>query len=146
MGLFSKLFGRGSSDDQPSAEVQAWITVAGAIAREVFGRRFATYLRAALRQSFKFASVPVIESLVARIECEIALRDSVAHSAAHRSKNEVIAQHILDAIQSLFVTAGPDMPCDPETLRNAYPRFEEGVRRIKQHLNGIHNQPKFVMR
>lgn len=117
------------------------------VAREVFGGRFATRLRAALRPIYKFASAPIIDSCVVRIERELEDRHAMtARTASLHMPGDAFARSVANAIRSLIVSAGLAAEPDEETLRASYPRFEEAVRSVKRHLQGIHDQSGFILR
>lgn len=111
------------------------------LAREIFGRRFAHHLRLHLRPRYKFAIPTEIELRVLRIENRLeALTREAEPSMADDS-----AAHVTTVIRALLAEACPEFD-DPRHVRAIYPRFEEAVRRIKNHLLGIKRQPRFVMK
>jgi len=55
------------------------------------------------------------------------------------------AAHVTSVIRALLAEACPESD-SREQVKAIFPRFEEAVRRIKNHLLGIKRQPRFVMK
>lgn len=116
------------------------------LAREIFGRRFAQHLREHLRPRFKFAMAVEIDLRVLRIENRLeALKREMEKYEAESPPHVQSAAHVTSVIRALLGEACPESD-DHEQVKAIFPRFENAVRRIKNHLLGIKRQPRFVMR
>jgi len=116
------------------------------LAREIFGRRFARRLRLRLRALYKFAEPAEIERRVHRIESRLAAATSTLNSRRPRIPPHLrSAAHVTGIIRAILAEGRPEDD-DRDIARMTYPRFENAVHRIKKHLHGIKQQPRFVMR
>lgn len=116
------------------------------LAEEVFGRRFSVALRARCRELYKFSDWTEVESRISRIEHNIAAFDT--HSAEldpALMAEEEFTRHVRSVIRALLLEA--DNPWqDTNVVRHTFPRFENTVRRIKKHLEGLRSQSNFLIR
>ena len=116
------------------------------LAREVFGKRFAHHLRQHLQLRFKFAMAVEIDLRVLRIENRLeALKREMERRGAESPPHVQSAAHVTSVIRALLAEACPESDSH-EQVKAIFPRFEEAVRRIKNHLLGIKRQPRFVMK
>jgi hypothetical protein len=116
------------------------------LAREVFGRRFAHHLRMELRPRYKFAMAVEVDLRILRIENRLeALKREAEKSIAGTSSHAQSTAHVTSVIRALLGEACPESD-DHEHVRAIFPRFEDVVRRIKNHLLGIKRQARFVMK
>jgi hypothetical protein len=137
------MYPRSPSDEATEA---ATVFLYAGVAREIFGRRFAHHLRLQLRPRYKFAIPTEIELRVLRIENRLeALRQGVQKHLADASLYEQSTAHATNVIRALLAEACPEYAA-PEQVRAVFPRFEDVVRRIKNHLMGIKRQTRFVMK
>jgi hypothetical protein len=116
------------------------------VAEEVFGRRFAVSLQAKLRSLYKFAPFSEIESRIARIEHNIQAFD--AHSVEldpTLMAEEEFTRHVRSVIRALLLEAANPWE-DSNVVRHTFPRFENAVRTLKGHLEGIRRQSDFLIR
>lgn len=131
-------------DDRVVEAVTSFLYVR--VAEEVFGKRFASALRAKVRDIYKFSDWTEVESRIARIEQNI---DAFAtHSATldpALMAEEEFTRHIRSVIRALLLEAGSPWE-DSNAVRHTFPRFENAVRRIKKHLEGIRSQSNFLIK
>lgn len=116
------------------------------LAREIFGKRFAEMVRHYLQYQYKFAPVADIEARRDRIErnVEIFRRQEEATAPAQSSQDE-FTHRVRSVIRAFLAEAG--MPYDDDELVcDAFPRFDETVRRVRAHLEGIRRQSRYVMK
>ena len=114
------------------------------LVNDVFDRRFAGKLRRRLPNHYKFASPVKIHESAGRIGRfnEVFLRKLQESGTPAPTQ---FAEHVRCLIRALLAEAG--FPHDDEQLiREAFPRFENAVRRIKTHLTGIKKQNHFIMK
>ena len=116
------------------------------VAEEVFGRRFAAALRAKLRTLCKFAPWSEIESRIASIEHNIEAFD--AHSVEldpTLMAEEEFTRHVRSVIRALLLEGANPWEYT-NVVRHTFPRFENAVRSLKAHLEGIRRQSDFLIR
>ncbi len=116
------------------------------LAREVFGPRFSDKLRSLLRRLYKFGEPTDIDARVARLS-----RQSEDYQMAagadnkSRSPEQIYIDHIQAMIKSFLAEAGQRYE-DPLLIKEMFPRLDETIKRIREHLAGIQSQNRFLMR
>jgi len=115
-------------------------------AQRVFGRRFASQLRRLLRERYRFADAGDLEDRVSRIRRHAEYFAMAAKSDRKRARWEPQhTVHVVSMIRSLLLEAGHPFN-DQELLQKTYQRFEDAVRRVRDHLHGIQGQNQFIMK
>ena len=115
-------------------------------AEREFGRRFAGQLKRLLRERYRFSDAGDVEERVSRIRRHAEYFALAAKNDRSRGGWESEStMHVVSTIRSLLLEAGLPFS-DPELLQRTYQRFEEAVRRVRDHLRGISQQNKFIMK
>lgn len=113
------------------------------IAREIFGRRFAKKMRHLLRDTYRCGTPIDVEARVWKIDRyfeefeAIELRDC-------QGDQQAFTAHVRSVIRAFLAEAGVTSD-NPALVKEMFPRFENAVRTLKQHLSGIKGQSHFVM-
>lgn len=117
------------------------------LSREVFGKRFVEKLNEQLSEKYRYGPPIEIDLRVKRIENRLALmrRSSETNGDNQGTLHEQFTAHVRCVIRSMLAEAGPELD-SPELVKLIFPRFEDTVRRMKDHLMGIKNQARFVMK
>jgi hypothetical protein len=117
------------------------------LAREVFGRRFVEKLNEQLREKYRHGPPIEIDLRVQRIEnrLELMRREASENGNGHGTLHDQFTAHVRCVIRSLLAESGQEFD-NPELVKLIFPRFEDTVRRLKDHLLGIKNQARFVMK
>jgi hypothetical protein len=116
------------------------------LAHEIFGKRFTAQLRESVRNHYKYAEPIEVDLRVMRMEQRVELLKRGLRSQKNGNSNFVeFTQHVHNVIRALLTEAGDGFD-NPQVVKLIFPRFEEAVRRIKNHLLGIKHQSRYVMR
>jgi len=132
--------------DDPENEVVEATTVFlyEQLARRVFGKRFVQAMRAEWGGQFKFGTASEMAMRVARIARLAGDFEKIAVQNGDQSSGCEFTEHVRGVIRSVLAEAGYRAD-DGELVRQVFPRFDQAVRRIKTHLNGIKQQNHFIM-
>ncbi len=115
-------------------------------AEGVFGKRFRERMQEAMRDELKFASAVDTESRLFRIDRNRAEFEAAAVAAdPPECANDAFMHHVHSVIRALMREGGFPTE-DPGLVRLIFPRFEQAARRVRDHLMGIRDQSRFVMR
>ena len=113
------------------------------IARELFGRRFAKRMRALLRDRYRCGTPIEVDARVWKINRYFEEFEAAELRGCHDDQQAFTA-HVRSVIRAFLAEAG--MTSDnPALVKEMFPRFENAVRTLKQHLIGIKQQSHFVM-
>jgi hypothetical protein len=116
------------------------------LARDAFGQRFAAKLQKRLQGNLKYSTPAEIEGRLARIaKHSEALERSAASQASERSPEEICRAHSEAVIDAMLTDAGFSEK-DQEVSKRAYIKFEDAIKEIRKHLQGIKDQNYFVMK
>lgn len=114
------------------------------VAHDVFGTRFALRLQERLRARYKTGSAVEIEKMLHRIACRFEEHRRISSiKTPLNCPHSEFTEHVRSVIRSLLAEAG--LPDDPDFVRDAFPRFEAAVQRLKAHLEGIKRQNQYLM-
>ncbi len=139
---------RGIFPQPPADEVVEATTVFlyTRVARDVFGPRFASRLSEHLLQDLKFTTPLDVQTRCARIGHALGYYEQAESDACtDHSDQETFTQHVRSCIRALLAEGGFGSD-DAAIVKLLFPRFEEAVRRLRDHLLGIREQSKFVMK
>ncbi len=115
------------------------------VAEDLFGKRFTSRLKKQLGARIKYSTPSELAVRVAKIKRQARVRArAVAALSPVRSPEERVRLHVTSVIESLLFEAGFEAS-DPEVVRQCYARFEDVVRQLKKHLQGIKEQNYFLM-
>ncbi len=73
------------------------------------------------------------------------LEKAMAAHTQDRSPDEIVRNHVTAVIEAMLTDAG-FRGHDPDTLKRAYPVFENAIKAIRSHLLGLKDQNRFLMK
>lgn len=142
-GVVRAIFPSPPSDDVVEA---ATLYIYIRSAEGIFGKRFSERMSEALRDQLKFASPVDIETRLLRIDRNRDAFETAANEAdPPESAHDSFTNHVHSVIRALVSEANFSAE-DPGIVRLLFPRFEHAARRVRDHLLGIKEQSRFVMR
>jgi hypothetical protein len=114
-------------------------------AESVFGRWFARHLRRRIREQLKFSTPIEMDARVYRITRHMEEFHRHAAGSRPRGLQDEFTRYVHNAMRALLREAGTQFD-RPEIVRLIFPRFEYAVRRVRDHLQAIKEQTRFVFR
>ena len=115
------------------------------LVRDLFGNRFGGKLQRRLYERLKYSTAAEVEGHMARITKHADVIERSAPRMPESSPEEVVRAHVMSVIEAMLSDAG-FQGRDPEITRPAYVKFEEAIKEIRNHLQGIRDQNHFLMR
>ncbi len=116
------------------------------VAEDLFGNRFRAQLARAVGQRLKYGKPADLRQRLVRVRQRAeALEKGKQATAATRDPEEQCRAHVTAVIESMLLEAGFNIN-DQDVIRAGYTKFENVVRDMKRHLDGIKQQNIFLFR
>ena len=116
------------------------------LARATFGNRFADRWLESVSTSLKYVTPADLKQRLLRIGRNVEEFDrQEMNPGAAVSDHEQFTRNVRSVIRALLVEAGAPHD-DPVLVKLIFPRFQSTAQRLRDHLQGINEQARFVMR
>ena len=134
----------GDVDDRVVEAATAYLYMS--LTRDLFGQRFTTKLQKRLAGGLKYSTPAEIEGHMIRISRQAeALEKGMAAHTHDTSPDEIVRNHVTAVIEAMLTDAG-FRGYDPDTLKRAYPLFDNAIKSMRSHLLALKEQNFFLMK